>query len=233
MLCASVNTALIRHGVVYDTAAVRCGRTQFRTTLRALHHLPRPASRQQPARDGPEHRQARMQQPVTEQLPAKPSRQALQAKTASKPLRVTGKLRVACDMMVWGVDGDGLALSWDEAARQADYRVRSMRLALERPHVVKYLNQQKEVFRSSASAKNISRAVQLRDQDDNRTAAQRALEWLDRTAAERSHDGIGGSVMPGVVILIERERDARMVIDGTVIELNPLEQQDKEGSSDE
>lgn len=129
-----------------------------------------------------------------------PSRQAIQAKTASKPRRVTGKLKTAIDLMVFG-DEAATVYAWDEAARQAGLTVRTMRLALERQHVRRYLKDQQEVFRAAICAANPRRLAQIRDQDDNRSAAVKAIQVLEQrdtdpaTASARTH-------MPGVVIVI-------------------------------
>lgn len=111
-------------------------------------------------------------------------------------------------------------MAYDEAARAADMTVRAMRKALDRQHVRQYLTGQRQVFRESACAKNPHRLVQIRDQDDNRTAAVKAILALEeRTDADRSP----GSrvVTPGVVVIVGGTRDQRQVADMGMIELNP------------
>lgn len=88
---------------------------------------------------------------MTDPLPATaaPSRQKLQVKTASRPKRVSGALRTACDLMIFG-DGKGAPLEWDEAAQQAGLTTRTMRLAMARPWVRAYLRVQREILVASA-----------------------------------------------------------------------------------
>lgn len=81
--------------------------------------------------------------------------------------------------MVFGRDEGGKALTWQEAAAEVGMSTRNMRLALERPHVRTYLAEQKQVFRASASAQNISRLVAIRDQDENKMAALQAVKLLE------------------------------------------------------
>lgn len=147
------------------------------------------------------------------------------AKKRSKPHRVTGSLKQACDLMIWGGE-DGVALAWDEAARRVGLRVRNMRLALEKPHVRQYLNQQRQVFCSQASAANISRAVKIRDDNSNKMASVAAMKFIEEVASERPANAPGRVSTPGIVIVVNTQRDARMIPDQGIIEVNPLEDND-------
>lgn len=120
-----------------------------------------------------------------------------------RSLAVTGKLRDACLLMVFGPeDGDdaGCALSMDEAARKAGITTRQIRKALDKPHVRQFLNQQKQVFRASASAQNISRLVELRDESENAMAKLGAIKLLEQV--DEQADRKATARTPGVVILI-------------------------------
>jgi hypothetical protein len=141
------------------------------------------------------------------------SRQTVQAKTASRPGKVTGKLKVAINLMIYE------AKQWDEAARQADYSVRSMRLALERPHVLAYLRSAKEVFRQSLCAANPRRLAELRDQNENRAAAVNAVRALEGLGDEAVAPG-GQQRTPGLVIVINAAPTPATV--PSVIEATPL-----------
>jgi hypothetical protein len=66
---------------------------------------------------------------------------------ANRP--ITGRVKLALDAMVY--EGK----RFDEAAIQAGLTVKSMRLALERANALKYLREQKQVFRASISAQNV------------------------------------------------------------------------------
>jgi hypothetical protein len=153
-------------------------------------------------------------------IPAPLSRQAIQAKTASAPKRVTGKLKIACDLMVYG-DENKPIYQWDDAARQADLSVRAMRLALERPHVRAYLKAQQQVFRDSICAGNPRRLQQIRDQDENKAAAVRAIQVLERIdeeaearSANRSAPGVTINIMTTPSLTTEqREIEAKPLIE--------------------
>ncbi len=117
----------------------------------------------------------------------------------SLPRRVTGRLKLACDLMIWG-GANGLALDWDAAARQVGLRTRTMRVAIQKPHVRTYLNEQRRALLVCASAQNISRAVAIRDQDANRMAALGAIKLLEGGADPRTDNG--PVTTPGVCIQI-------------------------------
>jgi hypothetical protein len=127
--------------------------------------------------------------------------------------RVRGKLKAACDAMVW------TGVEWDTAARQAGLTVRAMRAALERQPVVAYLREQKAAFRESARAANIHHAVELRRQTENRMAALGAVKYLDDDG--RGAPSGGRHVTPGIVIVIGHA--PRPTPDQTLIEINPVE----------
>ncbi len=157
--------------------------------------------------------------------PAIPSRQAVQARTASKPGKVTGKLKAACDAIVHE------AKPWNEAAVQAGLTVRSMRLALERPHVLAYLRTAKEVLRQSLCAANPRRLAELRDQSANPAAAVRAAVALEQLVGGVAAPGSAVQA-PGLVIVVmpadaprntvyEAEKSARPVAAAPMIDITP------------
>lgn len=120
-----------------------------------------------------------------------------------KRRRITGKLKTALDLMIWG-DKDSTAYTWDDAAVKANFTTRAMRLALERPHVRAYLNAQRQVFREAVGARTISRLAELRDQDDNRNAAVSAARVLEQMGEEAAGGGSPGQRVqaPGFVIMV-------------------------------
>lgn len=91
-------------------------------------------------------------------------------------------------------------LPFDEAARKQDFTVRAMRYALERPHVIRYLREQKQVFRASASSQNISRLVAIRDQGSNAMAQLGAIKLLEQVDEQEERKGAVRT--PGVTIVI-------------------------------
>lgn len=122
------------------------------------------------------------------------SRQAIQAKTASKPRQVTGKLAIACKAIVW--EGQDLEV----AAKAAGLTTRNLRLALERRHVIAFLKEQREVFRSYISAQNIHHAKDLRNKAGNAMAKLGAMKYIDNVADEPS--SASANRMPGLVVNI-------------------------------
>jgi hypothetical protein len=114
--------------------------------------------------------------------------------------RITGKLKTALNLMVWGGE-DGTPLDFADAARSANYRVRSMRKALEKPHVRQYLRTQRDLFRTSISARVIFRLDELSRQNTNMAAAvaaSRAILQLDDEAAMRP----AIQQVPGLTIVV-------------------------------
>lgn len=135
---------------------------------------------------------------LTVQDEKQPTRQAIEAKTRSKPGKVTGKLAQAIDLMI----EEGLL--WDKAALQVGLTVRSMRLAMQRPHVIAHVKAAREVFRTHASTANIRRLVDLRDQNDNKAAAVSAIKVLEQLDDDAHRPGSGSArdVSPGFVIQV-------------------------------
>lgn len=137
------------------------------------------------------------------------TRTSSQVQTPDKPKRaaqVTGKLKAALDLMVFGpVDGDqaGLALDMVQACRAVSFNAAAMRKALDRPHVRQYLNKQKQVFRASASAQNISRLVDIRDKSGNAMAQLGAIKILE--ADESGSERKSAAPTPGITIVIAGE----------------------------
>jgi hypothetical protein len=122
-----------------------------------------------------------------------------QSGRAMPNLTPRGKLKTALDLMIWGGE-DGLAVDWVGAAKLVGLRTRTLRLAIQKPHVRTYLNEQRRAMLAGISAKNISRAAAIRDQDENRTAAVNAIRFLEDGG---NSGGPAGPVrVPGVVIQI-------------------------------
>ena len=122
-----------------------------------------------------------------------PTYQSVAVKTRSAPQRVTGKLADAINRMV------ELGERYDDAGRAVGLTARSMRKALDRPHVIAFLRARKQVFREAASTANIKRLCEIRDAANNMPAVQaiKALEQLpdDNVSAAKG-------LMPGFVVQI-------------------------------
>lgn len=171
--------------------------------------------------------------PLTLQPAGPPSAERVRAPaTRDEPKRkeIGGKLKRALDRMVFGDPDTGEPCEWDEAARSEGFNIRAMRKALERPHVLRYLREQKQVFRQSVSASNILHARRIRNQRDNQMAslgAIKLLEQMDERAP--AHSGAQKNVTPGVVVVINANREAPLIDHQRVIEINPLQSNDDVG----
>ena len=143
-----------------------------------------------------------------------PTRQAIQAKTASAPGKVSGALKLALDAIVHQ------GLTWEAAATHAKIQVRTMRLAMSKPHVLQYLRRERQVLLASYVAQNPRRLAQLRDQDENRAASVRAAATLEAMHdAPAARGGSDVPVQPGLQIVIVTSKDPATV--GPLIEHAP------------
>ena len=131
---------------------------------------------------------------MTDTAIAIPPRQLLEARDRSAPGRVTGKLKVAIDEMVWS------GLRRNDAAKLAGMAVHGLREAFRKPHVKAYYRAQLEVLRESERARNIHRLAEIRDAGHNMPAVQaiKALEQLGDEQSGRS----SAPATPGLVVVI-------------------------------
>lgn len=124
-----------------------------------------------------------------------PSRQAIEAKDRSAPLRVTGKLRAAIDLMVWQ------ALTRADAAKQAGITEHGLYSAFRKPHVKAHYLSELEVLRTSERARNIHTLVEVRDQTTNQMARVQAVKELEQSAETQARS-TGSLSLPGLTIQI-------------------------------
>ena len=126
-----------------------------------------------------------------------PTRQAIAAKERSGKLTVSGKLKIAIDLMLF--EGSCRA----DAATAAGMKDHSLREAMKKPHVKQYYNAGLDVLRTSERARNISALAKVRDTSDNGMAvvsAAKALEQIAEQGEERTRPGLG--MLPGLQIVI-------------------------------
>lgn len=117
--------------------------------------------------------------------------------TSSSGERVVGgKLKRALDDMVWN------GKAWQEAAKAAGMTTRGMRKALERLATKNYLKTQRRDFAAAASAQNIHRAIEIRDQDENRIAALHAAKFIENDGAPAS-DSVNINIQTSVGYVID------------------------------
>lgn len=118
-------------------------------------------------------------------------------KTVLPVKRIGGRLKQALDLMVWG-NGERHYLPDNEAAAIAGLNVLSIRNALQKPHVLAYYKQQREVLRARESPANIHRLCQIRDAADNMPAVN-AIKALELIGDEQR---ISENTTPGICIKI-------------------------------
>jgi hypothetical protein len=103
---------------------------------------------------------------------AVPTRQAAAIDGRSRRGAVTGKLRIALDLMVWS--GEKRV----DAAAKAGLADASLRSALRKPHVLHHYNAELAALRTSLRAKNVHRLDGIAEDSKNdmaRVAAVKAI----------------------------------------------------------
>jgi hypothetical protein len=88
-----------------------------------------------------------------------------------------------------------------QACERAGFTERALYLALEKPEVAAYFNRGLVVLRAGERAQNLHRLADLRDQDDNRAAAVKAIQVLEQLDAEAVARPASQS-SPGIVLRI-------------------------------
>ncbi len=145
------------------------------------------------------------------------TRQAIAAKDRSGKLTVSGKLKTAIDLMLYGNGSPNGPSCRTDAAKAAGMTDHGLREAFKKPHVKAYYNQGLEVLRQSERARNISALVEVRDKAGNQMArvqAAKALEQLSEEEARRSPAG-GTVTLPGLTVVIVNPSTPREPIDVT------------------
>jgi hypothetical protein len=165
-------------------------------------------------------------------LPTTTGKSAKQADKSPKN-GIGGRLKTALDDMVWN------GTPWEQAARKANLTVRSMRMSMQKGHVLRYIRDQRGVVLAQESSRNLARLVELRDQDENRNAAvasARTIENMANDALGTPSGGPGGGprsgylidlrqgTTPGLQIVIVHgatENAAGAVLDDEMIDVTP------------
>jgi hypothetical protein len=152
------------------------------------------------------------------------TRQAIAAKDRSGRMTVTGKLKVALDLMLF--DGSRR----DDAAKAAGMTIHGLREAFKKPHVKAYYNHGLVVLRESERARNIKRLTEIRDKADNMPAVQ-AIKELELTP-EQARAGQHGGPRAGWAIDLS-EQQAGVIIHihhppQPMIDVTPIEDEDSQ-----
>jgi hypothetical protein len=131
-------------------------------------------------------------------------------KKEKKAIRATPRQRTAINAMVF----EGLKRA--DAAKQAGITDNALRIALSKPHVLAYLNQQQEMLRTSLRPRALHKMGELLDAQAERIQFE-AAKYLD--GMDRPSHAVGATVnvqvnssvtvTPGYVIRIDRSKDRR------------------------
>jgi hypothetical protein len=147
---------------------------------------------------------------------ALPTRQAAAIEGRSRRGAVTGKLRIALDLMVWE------GLKYQDAATKAGLAASSVRFALRKPHVLQHYNAELAALRTSARAHNFHRLDGIADTSKNdmaRVAAVKAMEAIADQADEKQRPG--SAILPGLQIVIVNGITAPRVIGPAPVNIPP------------
>jgi hypothetical protein len=147
---------------------------------------------------------------------ALPTRQAAAVEGRSKRLRVTGKLRVAIEAMIW----EGLTRK--DAAAKAGLADSSLRFAMRKSHVMAHFNAELANLRTSLRARNVHRLDDIAHKSANDMARVQAVKTLEQLAdvAEQNHRP-GQTTTPGIQIVIVQRVPAPKLADLPVISIEP------------
>lgn len=122
---------------------------------------------------------------------------ALAIPTERRPrdLKPTGRVKRAIDAMV--LEG----LNRKAAAQLAGLTDHSLYVAFTKSHIKAYYNQQLEVLRTSERARNIHRAIEIRDAAPNMPAIH-AIRYLDGEDAENARQLNAMHRAPGLTVVV-------------------------------
>ena len=109
-------------------------------------------------------------------------------------------VRLACEYMTWGLDGQ--VLDMGAAAKAAGVSPQGLRKAMNRPDVRQHLQAERQAVRSALTASIPHRLHQLAHQDVNRNAAVQACRALESLPPDDPPGGVAARQTPGVTIII-------------------------------
>jgi hypothetical protein len=116
-------------------------------------------------------------------MPTVPTRQAAAIEGRSQRLNVTGKLKIALEAMVWE------GLSRMDAAAKAGLADNSVRVALKKPHVLRYYNTELAALRISLRARNTHVLAGITENSENDAARVKAVQVLEGMSDEALSGG--------------------------------------------
>ena len=107
--------------------------------------------------------------------------------------RITRRVKRAIELIVHE------AMAFDEAAREVNFSLRALRLAMNKPHVMAFYKAECEVFRDCRRARNYQRLAEIAD-DQNNMPAVNAIKAMMGLELEQINNK--QTTSPGVTIRI-------------------------------
>jgi hypothetical protein len=116
------------------------------------------------------------------------------ARNKRPPSRITRRVKRAIELIVHE------AMPFDQAAREVNFSLRALRLAMNKPHVMAFYKAECEVFRDCRRARNYQRLTEIAD-DQNNMPAVNAIKALLMDEYEQTNNK-QTLASPGVTIRI-------------------------------
>ena len=116
------------------------------------------------------------------------------ARNKPHPKRITRRVKRAIELIVHE------AMPFDEAAREVNFSLRALRLAMNKPHVMAFYKAECEVFRDCRRARNYQRLAAIADDQTNMPAVN-AIKTMMGLELEQTNNK-QTNTSPGVTIRI-------------------------------
>lgn len=133
---------------------------------------------------------------LLQSLDTQPTRQKIAAQGRSSPGKVTGKLLIALNAMVWQ------GMSRKDAAAHAALSEHALYTALGKVHVRQWYLHQLEVLRTSERSRNIHTLCEVRDDKSNKMARVQAVRTLEGMSEDGPASVAGRAQVAGFVIVL-------------------------------
>ena len=136
------------------------------------------------------------------------------ARSKPHPKRITRRVKRAIELIVHE------AMPFDQAAREVNFSLRALRLAMNKPHVMAFYRAECEVFRDCRRARNYQRLAAIADDQNNMPAVQ-AIKAMIGIELEQSNNK-STNASPGVTIrIVNVATQPQHAIDVKATEMQP------------
>jgi hypothetical protein len=124
----------------------------------------------------------------------------------SKPLAVTGRLKMAIELMIWEKH------SRDDAAKAAGMAPKSLYNAFRKHHVLAYFRAELRALKESARAKNFHHLEKIAAESGNDMAKVAAIKVMENLTEEEGRGAAGPVTQPGLTIVIQNAPAPQMAL---------------------